>query len=45
MSEASDIVAALRDVAATKSLNPDEMNELIEDGIMANTVSQQMTRR
>jgi N utilization substance protein A len=35
MSEASDIVAALRDVASTKSLSPDEMNDLIEDGIMA----------
>jgi N utilization substance protein A len=35
MANAAQIVAALRDVASTKSLTPDEMNELIEDGIMA----------
>jgi hypothetical protein len=32
MANAAQIVAALRDVASTKSLTPDEMNELIEDG-------------
>jgi N utilization substance protein A len=29
------MVAALRDVASTKSLSPDEVNDLIKDGIMA----------
>lgn len=35
MTNAGQIVAAFRDMAATKSLSPDELNDLIEDGIMA----------
>ncbi len=35
MTNAGQIVAAFRDMAATKSLSPDEMNELIKDGILA----------
>ena len=35
MANAGQIVAAFRDVAATKSLSPDEVNDLIKDGIMA----------
>ncbi|MEX0936075.1 MAG: transcription termination factor NusA [Gemmatimonadota bacterium] len=35
MANAGQIVAAIRDMAATKSLSPEEMNELIEDGILA----------
>ncbi len=35
MTDADQIVAAFRDVAATKSLSPDEVNELLKDGIRA----------
>ncbi|MEX0980375.1 MAG: transcription termination factor NusA [Gemmatimonadota bacterium] len=35
MTNAGQIVAAFRDMAATKSLSPDELNDLIQDGIMA----------
>ena len=35
MANAGQIVAAFRDVAATKSLSRDEVNDLIKDGIMA----------
>src|SRR5687768_11980044 len=35
MANAGQIVAAFRDVAATKSLSPDEVNDLFRDGIMA----------
>ncbi len=35
MPNAAQIVAAFRDVAMTKSLSPEEMNELIKDGILA----------
>jgi N utilization substance protein A len=35
MANAGQIVAAFRDVASTKSLSPDEVNDLIRDGIMA----------
>ncbi len=35
MTNAGQIVAAFRDMAATKSLTPDEMNDLIKDGILA----------
>jgi len=35
MANTGQIVAAFRDVAATKSLSPDEVNDLIKDGIMA----------
>ena len=33
--DSGQIIAALRDVAATKSLAPDEMQDLIRDGILA----------
>ena len=33
--DTGQIVAALRDVASTKSLSPDEVNELLRDGIRA----------
>jgi N utilization substance protein A len=33
--DSGQIIAAFRDVAATKSLSPDEMHDLIRDGIMA----------
>ena len=35
MPNAPQIVAAFRDVASTKSLSPEEMNDLIKDGILA----------
>jgi len=35
MANAGQIVAAFKDVAATKSLSADEVNDLIRDGIMA----------
>ncbi|MFW6200045.1 MAG: transcription termination factor NusA, partial [Gemmatimonadota bacterium] len=35
MVNTGQIVAAFRDIAATKSLSPDEVNDLIEDGITA----------
>lgn len=35
MANAGQIVAAIRDMAATKSLSGEEMNELIKDGILA----------
>jgi N utilization substance protein A len=35
MPDAHQIVAAFRDVAATKSLSPEEMNDLVKDGILA----------
>lgn len=35
MANAGEIVAAFKDVAATKSLSADEVNDLIRDGIMA----------
>ena len=35
MANAGQIVAAFRDVGATKSLSVDEVNDLIKDGIMA----------
>ncbi len=35
MANAGQIVAAIRDMAATKSLSPEEMNDLIKDGILA----------
>ncbi len=35
MVNAGQIVAAFRDVASTKSLSPDEVNDLIKDGILA----------
>jgi N utilization substance protein A len=35
MPNAAQIVAAFRDVAMTKSLSPEEMNDLIKDGILA----------
>jgi N utilization substance protein A len=33
--DSGQIIAAFRDIAATKSLSPDEMHDLIRDGIMA----------
>ncbi len=38
MTNAGQIVAAFRDIAATKSLSPDEVNDLIRDGILAGLV-------
>lgn len=38
MSNAGQIVAAFRDIAATKSLSPDEVYDLIRDGIVAGLV-------
>ncbi|MFO8173274.1 MAG: transcription termination factor NusA [Gemmatimonadota bacterium] len=38
MTNAGQIVAAFRDIAATKSLSPDEVNDLIRDGIVAGLV-------
>jgi len=35
MANAAQIVAAIRDMAATKSLTPEEMNDLVRDGILA----------
>jgi N utilization substance protein A len=35
MANAAQIVAAFRDVASTKSLSPEEMNDLVKDGILA----------
>ncbi len=35
MANAGQIVAALRDIGATKDLTPDEVNELMKDGILA----------
>ena len=35
MANATQIVAAFRDVAATKSISDDEMTDLVKDGIMA----------
>ena len=35
MTDTGQIVAAFRDVAATKSLSPDEVNELLQEGIRA----------
>ena len=35
MIDAGQIVAAFNDVASTKSLSPDEVNDLLRDGIMA----------
>jgi transcription termination/antitermination protein NusA len=35
MANAAQIVAALRDVASTKSLSPEEMEDLVKDGILA----------
>jgi N utilization substance protein A len=38
MTNAGQIVAAFRDIAATKNLNPDEVYDLIRDGILAGLV-------
>ena len=38
MTNAGQIVAAFRDIAATKSLDPDEVYDLIRDGIVAGLV-------
>ncbi|MEX0856337.1 MAG: transcription termination factor NusA [Gemmatimonadota bacterium] len=38
MANAAQIVAAIRDMAATKSLSTEEMNELIKDGIHAGLI-------
>lgn len=38
MTNTGQIVAAFRDIAATKSLTTDEVNELIKDGILAGLV-------
>ncbi|MGW8268196.1 MAG: transcription termination factor NusA [Longimicrobiales bacterium] len=38
MTNAGQIVAAFRDIAATKSLSPDEVYDLIRDGIIAGLV-------
>jgi len=38
MPDAAQIVAAFRDVAATKNLSNDEMNDLVKDGILAGLV-------
>jgi len=38
MTNAGQIVAAFRDIAATKSLSPDEVHDLIRDGIIAGLV-------
>ncbi len=38
MTNAGQIIAAFRDIAATKSLSPDEVNDLIRDGILAGLV-------
>jgi N utilization substance protein A len=38
MTNAGQIVAAFRDIAATKSLDPDEVYDLIRDGILAGLV-------
>lgn len=38
MANASQIVAAFRDVAATKSLSDEEMTDLVKDGILAGLV-------
>ena len=38
MTNAGQIVAAFRDIAATKSLTPDEVYDLIRDGIVAGLV-------
>ena len=35
MSDAGPIIAAFQDIAATKNLSPDEVNDLLKDGIMA----------
>ena len=35
MANAAQIVAAFRDVAATKSLSDEEMTDLVKDGILA----------
>jgi transcription termination/antitermination protein NusA len=35
MANAAQIVAAIRDMAANKNLSPEEMNDLIRDGILA----------
>ncbi|MDT8340196.1 MAG: transcription termination factor NusA [Longimicrobiales bacterium] len=35
MANAAQIVAALRDIGATKDLSPDEVNDLMKDGILA----------
>lgn len=35
MANAAQIVAAFRDVASTKSLSPEEMEDLVKDGILA----------
>jgi N utilization substance protein A len=35
MPNAAQIIAAFRDVASTKSLSPEDMNDLIKDGILA----------
>ncbi len=35
MPDAGQIVAAIRDMAATKSLSADEMNDMVRDGILA----------
>jgi N utilization substance protein A len=38
MTDAGQIVAAFRDIAATKNLSADEVNDLISDGILAGLV-------
>ena len=35
MSDAGQIIAAFQDIAATKSLTPDEVHDLLKDGILA----------
>ena len=35
MIDAGQIIAAFNDVATTKSLTPEEVNDLLRDGIMA----------
>jgi transcription termination/antitermination protein NusA len=35
MANAAQIVAAIREMASTKNLSPEDMNELIRDGLLA----------
>ncbi len=38
MTDSGQIVAALRDIAATKDLTPDELDDLLRDGITAGLI-------
>ena len=38
MIDAGQIIAAIQDIAATKDLSPDEVNDLLKDGIMAGLI-------